>query len=85
MIDTLNNYHTDLRFINNDYSKFLFTTLKVHGIQNLSSNTIPFTFFFAIIFSEVPMWSTQPSKSNDPPKNDSRRVLKPEVTKLDGY
>lgn len=40
--------------IQNFYSQLL----KVHSIQNLSSNTIPFTFFFAIIFPEVPMWST---------------------------
>ena len=53
MIDNLmNKCHTDLRFINNNYLTFPFTTLKVQDIHFLSSKSISFTFF------EVPMWST---------------------------
>ena len=53
MIDNLmNQCHTDLRFINNNYLTFPFTTLKVQGIHFLFSKSISFTFF------EVPMWST---------------------------
>ena len=70
----LNKSHNDPRFINNDYLTFLFITLKVLDIHYLYSKSIPFT-FFAILFSEVPTWSTGFShpkvmtpKSSEPPK-----------------
>ena len=50
--------HTEPRFINNDFLTFLFITLKVQDIHYLFSKSIPFT-FFAILFFEVPMWSTR--------------------------
>ena len=54
MIDNLmNKCHTDLRFINNNYLTFPFTTLKVQDIHVLFSKSIPFTFF------EVPTRSTR--------------------------
>ena len=54
----LNKYHTDPRFINNDYLTFPFITLKVQDIHNLFSKSIPFV-FFAILFFKVPMRSTR--------------------------
>ena len=74
--------HTDPRFIfNSDKLTFLFITLKVQDIHVLylfSKSIISFT-FFAILFFEVPMWSTRfrhpivrtpppPLKSSEPPK-----------------
>ena len=49
--------HTEPRFIN-DYLTFLFITLKVEDIHYLFSKCIPFT-LSAILFFEVPMWSTR--------------------------
>ena len=46
--------HTDLRFINDDNLTFLFITLKDQDMHHFSHFT-----FFAILFSEVPMWSTR--------------------------
>ena len=46
--------HTDLRFINDDDLTFLFITLKVQDMHHFSHFT-----FFAILFSEVPTWSTR--------------------------
>ena len=57
MIDTLNKCHTDPRFINNDYLTFLFITLDVQDIHYLFLKII-FCTFLAILFFEVPMWST---------------------------
>ena len=48
---------TDPRFINNDHLTFLLITLKVQDIHYLFSKSVLFT-FFAILFFEVPMWST---------------------------
>ena len=90
MIDNLTNkWHTDPRFINNDYLTFPFITLKVQDIHYLFSKSIPFT-FFAILFFEVPMWSTRfshpkvtiPRKKRASKSCDSRRVLNPKVTRV---
>ena len=90
MIDNLTNkWHTDPRFINNDYLTFPFITLKVQDIHYLFSKSIPFT-FFAILFFEVPTWSTRfshpkvtiPRKKRASKSCDSRRVLNPKVTRV---
>ena len=54
MIDILNKCLTDPRFINND----LLLILKEQDIHFLFPKKIPFT-FFALLFFEVPMWSTR--------------------------
>ena len=57
MIDILN---TDPRFTNNDYFDILIqnSQKQVQDIYYLFSKSIPFT-SFAILFFEVPMWSTR--------------------------
>ena len=67
--------------IQNSYSQLLKYTVYKTFLQILFLSH----FFLAIIFSEVPMWSAHFSHPNVmiPQKNDSRRVLNPEVTKLD--
>ena len=56
MIDILKKCNTDLRYINNDYLTILFTTLKVQDKHYPFSKVFP-SFFFAILFFEVPMLS----------------------------
>jgi len=58
MIDILNECHTDPRLINNHYLTILVITRRVQDIHYFFSKSIPFT-FFAILFFEVPMWSTR--------------------------
>ena len=59
MIDILNKFHTDLRFISVDYLSFLFITLIKYRIYNyLFSKSNSFT-LIAILLFEVPMWSTR--------------------------
>ena len=77
--------HTDLRFINDDNLTFLFITLKVQDMHHFSHFT-----FFAILFSEVPMWSTRfsnpkvtiPQEQQASESSDSRRVLNPKLTRV---
>ena len=74
MIDNLmNQCHTDLRFINNNYLTFPFTTLKVQDIHFLFSESISFTFF------EVPMCSTRsPLKVTTPREWRKQKGVKSE-------
>ena len=59
MIDILNKCHTDPWLINNHYLTILFITLKAQDSYiTFFQKNIPFT-FFAILFFEVPMWSTR--------------------------
>ena len=78
----LNKFHTDPRFINNNYLTFLFIALKVQDIQYLFSKSIPFT-FFAILSFEFPcgvhILALQKQRASE--SCDSRRVLNPKVTR----
>ena len=86
MIDILKKCNTDLRYINNDYLTILFTTLKVQDKHYPFSKVFPSS-FFAILFFEVPMWSTClchskvtiPQKQRASESSNSRRVLNPKV------
>ena len=53
MIDILNKWHTDQKFINNDYLTFLLIFLKLRDIHYLFSKSILFT-FFRFYFFEAP-------------------------------
>ena len=53
MIDILNKWHTDQKFINNDYLTFLLIFLKLRDIHYFFSKSILFT-FFRFHFFEVP-------------------------------
>ena len=48
MIDILNKWYTDQKFINNDYLTFLLIYLKLRDIHYLFSKSILFTFVLSV-------------------------------------